>query len=333
MIHRICLLTILGCVTAACCQSPTPAIFPPSKPMVSVVAKPVEAAPVVQPEPKASPETERIIAVYFANKEAIDAIWTADEESGMTMKEAVYEWEKRQLAKPAAPPVLHAFIVVECLNPACAKHGHFFAATEELQRRGWGDFVTVYSTKTDSPAIDALGMGGDVYPYVVLTADGKEVDGLVGEKSAKELGDWLNEQAKDRKGVWGNSSGLLTSSAEQNATTSAEVQPVLSAGNSQEKLDSSKEPVLSAVVVSGGDWCSYCVKLKRDKPAIEAETGAHLRIIDSDSAEAKPYGVRSLPTTIILRDGTEVGREVGYGGRGPFVRFLVAVKAKGGRWE
>ena len=265
MIRRICLLAIIGCAAVACCQSPTPAVLPPAKPMVSVVAKPVETAPVVQTEP-----------------------------------------EPAEPAKPAAPPVLHAFIVVECLSPACAKHGHFFAATEELQRRGWGDFVTIYCTKKDGAQIDALGMGGDVYPYVVLTANNKAVDGLISEKSGKELGDWLNEQAKQRGGVWGNSSGLLTGS---------------------------REPVLSAVVVSGGDWCSYCVKLKRDKPAIEAETGAHLRIIDSDSAEAKPYGVRSLPTTIILRDGTEVGREVGYGGRGPFVRFLQGVKAKGGRWE
>lgn len=75
----------------------------------------------------------------------------------------------------------------------------------------------------------------------------------------------------------------------------------------------------------GAGWCPSCITAKADfKPWLEKskwrvsdKPDAHIRLIDIDvNPEAVvTHKVELLPTFILLRDGVEVERHVGYPGR------------------
>ena len=88
-------------------------------------------------------------------------------------------------------------------------------------------------------------------------------------------------------------------------------------------------PIL--LLLTGSDWCPYCVKLKKnalDKRDFKSFAGKRLVLVFADfpgrtklpdglrlqnEELSKKYGVRGFPTTIILSpDGKELGRIVGY---------------------
>lgn len=60
-------------------------------------------------------------------------------------------------------------------------------------------------------------------------------------------------------------------------------------------------------------WCGPCRQLA---PVLEAvATAKHVRVVEVDVAHeqllAQQFGVRSMPTVVLWRDGREVGRFVG----------------------
>lgn len=59
-------------------------------------------------------------------------------------------------------------------------------------------------------------------------------------------------------------------------------------------------------------WCSHCVAFKPIMQEI-ANEGYSVSIIDVDlnRTEAQKYGIRSMPTVIILENGKEVNRFIG----------------------
>lgn len=70
------------------------------------------------------------------------------------------------------------------------------------------------------------------------------------------------------------------------------------------------------------DWCGPC---KMAEPVLEELSkdyeGKILIVklnVDQNNATAGKYGVMSIPTTILFKEGKEVDRQVGFGGKQSF---------------
>jgi thioredoxin 1 len=63
------------------------------------------------------------------------------------------------------------------------------------------------------------------------------------------------------------------------------------------------------------DWCGPCVAMKPVLEELEKELAGKVEIkkidVDEHQDEASKYGVMSIPTYLILKDGKEVDRFVG----------------------
>lgn len=63
------------------------------------------------------------------------------------------------------------------------------------------------------------------------------------------------------------------------------------------------------------DWCGPCKIMEPIMDELEKEMGAKVKItkidVDQKQEDASKYGVMSIPTYIILKDGKEVDRFIG----------------------
>lgn len=63
------------------------------------------------------------------------------------------------------------------------------------------------------------------------------------------------------------------------------------------------------------DWCGPCVVMKPVIDELEKELAGKLEVrkvdVDENQGEAEKYGVMSIPTYVITKDGQEVERFVG----------------------
>ena len=63
------------------------------------------------------------------------------------------------------------------------------------------------------------------------------------------------------------------------------------------------------------DWCGPCVVMKPVLEELEKEMADTVKItkidVDQKQEEASKYGVMSIPTYVILKDGKEVDRFIG----------------------
>lgn len=70
------------------------------------------------------------------------------------------------------------------------------------------------------------------------------------------------------------------------------------------------------------DWCGPC---KMAEPVLEELSEAYkdkvliVKLnVDENQATSQKFGVMSIPTTILFKDGSEVERRVGFGGKQTF---------------
>lgn len=76
-------------------------------------------------------------------------------------------------------------------------------------------------------------------------------------------------------------------------------------------------------------WAEWCGPCKMAGPVIEdlAEEYAGKLLVAKLDVDAEPevagkYGVMSIPTVILFKDGVEVGRQVGFAGKPGYVQLL-----------
>lgn len=63
-------------------------------------------------------------------------------------------------------------------------------------------------------------------------------------------------------------------------------------------------------------WCGPCKMMNPILDELEKEFEGKVEIVkinvDEEPAEAQKYGVMSIPTYIVLKDGAEVSRKIGF---------------------
>ena len=75
-------------------------------------------------------------------------------------------------------------------------------------------------------------------------------------------------------------------------------------------------------------WCGPCKIMDPIIDEIEKELGDKLKVdrinVDEDPAKSQQFGVMSIPTYIIMKDGKEVGRKIGITAKAELQKLLQA---------
>lgn len=73
-------------------------------------------------------------------------------------------------------------------------------------------------------------------------------------------------------------------------------------------------------------WCGPCKMMIPLIEEIEKELAGKIEIekinVDENQAKASEYGVMSIPTYIVLKDGKEVGRKIGMTSKEDLLKLL-----------
>lgn len=92
-----------------------------------------------------------------------------------------------------------------------------------------------------------------------------------------------------------------------------------------EEVNGSTEALL---VDFWADWCGPCKKIAPVLDEIAAEQAGKLRVgklnVDENPDAGRRFGVLSIPTMILFKDGKEVARIVGAKGKGQLLQELAA---------
>ena len=97
----------------------------------------------------------------------------------------------------------------------------------------------------------------------------------------------------------------------------------LSEATFAEEVNSATEPVL---VDFWAEWCGPCKTIAPVLEELAGEQAGKLRIakvdVDENQGLARQYGVQSIPTMIVFKDGVEVHRLVGARGKAQLLEEL-----------
>lgn len=91
----------------------------------------------------------------------------------------------------------------------------------------------------------------------------------------------------------------------------------------EQKVLKTEKPVL---VDFFADWCGPC---KLAAPVLDELASQYvdkvtiLKLdVDKNPSVAERHGVMSIPTTVLFKDGKEVGRQIGFAGKQKFIELL-----------
>lgn len=76
-------------------------------------------------------------------------------------------------------------------------------------------------------------------------------------------------------------------------------------------------------------WAPWCGPCKLAEPVLEELSETYkdklqvMKInVDENNEQAQKYGVLSIPTTILFKDGNEIGRQSGFSGKEKFEELI-----------
>lgn len=73
-------------------------------------------------------------------------------------------------------------------------------------------------------------------------------------------------------------------------------------------------------------WCGPCKVMAPVLEELKKELGGKVEIVkinvDEKAEEASKYGVMSIPTYIVLKDGKEVGRKIGVTSKSDLLKLI-----------
>jgi len=91
----------------------------------------------------------------------------------------------------------------------------------------------------------------------------------------------------------------------------------------EEKVVKSQMPVL---VDFWAPWCAPCRMAEPILEELAEEYGGKIIFakvnVDENIATSQKYDVMSIPTTILIKDGVEIGRQIGFAGEGAFEELI-----------
>jgi thioredoxin-like negative regulator of GroEL len=68
---------------------------------------------------------------------------------------------------------------------------------------------------------------------------------------------------------------------------------------------------MKQIIFFGASWCGPCKAFKPLMESLQSEMPIQFIDVDLSSQTAAQYNIRSVPTTIVVQNGTEIGRAVG----------------------
>ena len=101
---------------------------------------------------------------------------------------------------------------------------------------------------------------------------------------------------------------------------------ILTDQNFEVEVLQSRIPVL---VDLWAEWCSPCLMAAPIIEEIAKEYEGKIKVgklnVDENPQIAVKFGIMSIPTVILFKDGKEVGRQVGFAGKEGYVKLLKEV--------